>query len=286
MANNIWTGNGQKATQVVTLTPSNVGIGDIFTITCGNKVVSFTATAATVANVCTGLVAAIATAVTAGVREFSEFTATDGTTKITLTSTEAGRPFTVTPGHTDGNATATEDLVLATVTANGSDNDLTNATLIDTNDAFFDGLISNTPILYGLDQSGIDLASLKVINGFRGPVGLPSYNPGGYPEYRSTELTFGTVTSLIVDSTQLQLMRINVGSNVCTFNLYGGTVEWRGTGANVVNVYGGTLRVAVPAGHVATISQLTQYGGNVQVSERVTLSNEPIIRGGIFQTVP
>jgi len=285
MANNIWTGNGQKAMQVVTLTPSNVGIGDIFTITCGNKVVSFTATAATVANVCTGLVAAIATAVTAGVREFQEFTATDGTTKITLTSTEAGRPFTVTPGHTDGNATATEDLVLATVTANGSENDLANATLIDTNDAFFDGLISNVPILYGLDQSGIDLASLKVINGFRGPVGLPSYNPGGYPEYRGTELTFGTVTSLIVDSTQLQLMKINVGSNVCNFDLYGGTVEFRGTGANVIRVFGGTLRIAVPAGHTATVSSLTMTGGNVQVSKRTTITTLDV-KSGIFQTVP
>lgn len=286
MANNIWTGNGQKAKQVVTITPSNVGIGDIFTLTVGNKAVSFTATAATVANVCTGLVAAIAAAVTAGVREFAEFEATDGATKITLTANEAGRPFTVVPSHTDGNATATEDLVLATVTANGSENDFTNAAFVDTNDGFFDGLISNVPIFYGLDQSSIDLASLKVINGFRGPVGLPSYNPSGYAEYRGTELTFGTVTSLIVDSTQLQLMRINVGSNVCTFNLYGGTVEWRGTGANIVNVYGGTLRVAVPAGHVATVSQLTQYGGSVEISERVTLSNKPIIRAGNFKVVP
>lgn len=287
MANNIWTGNGQKAIQVVTITPSNVGIGDIFTLTVGNKVVSFTATEATVANVCTGLVAAIATAVAAGVREFSEFTAVDGTTKITLTSNEAGRPFTVTPGHTDGNATATEDLVLATVTANGSENDFANAAFVDTNDGFFDGLASNVPILWGLNNPTVDLSSLSVINGFSGQVGLPSYNTDGYYEYRTTELTFGTVTTLTVDSTQLQFMRINVGANDCTLNMHNGNLDWRGTGSgNIVNVYGGNLKIAVPAGHVATISQLNMFGGTVQMSERVTLSNRPKVRGGIFTTVP
>lgn len=282
MAVKLWTGNGQDTAQVHKFTPANVGIGDIFTLTINGKSISFTATAATVANVTAGLTALWTASL---IPEFTRITARDATTYIDLTAKEIGEPFTATSGHTDGDATATETITGASITANSSKNDLTNVGLVDGDDFVIDGFTSNVPILWGLDQSTIDLASLKIINNYGGRGGNPVYNPLGFAEYRGTELTFGTVTELEVNSPSLQQFKLNVGSNKCTLNLYAGVLEWRGTHAdNVVNVYGGTLKVAMTGDQVATIDQLRQLGGEVQLSSGVTLSNKPEILGGTFRS--
>lgn len=106
MAWNRWLGDVPGVAQVTKVTPANVEIGDTFTLTCNRKSVSFIATAATVANVVAGLVAAINAARTS-VPEWAEMTPSAGTdaddnvTHLVLTGLEDGTPFTVTSGHTN-----------------------------------------------------------------------------------------------------------------------------------------------------------------------------------------
>lgn len=87
--------------QVWTSTPANVDVGDTFTLIINGTTVSFTATAATVANVTAGLSAAINASAQA-----SAVTAVDGTTLVTITSDAAGTAFTGTTGTTNASAIA------------------------------------------------------------------------------------------------------------------------------------------------------------------------------------
>jgi trimeric autotransporter adhesin len=82
MALKTWMPRARAVAEVHTITPANVEVGDVFTITINGKTVSFTATATTVANVTAGLAAAWALATEA---EFTEITASDQTTHLRLT---------------------------------------------------------------------------------------------------------------------------------------------------------------------------------------------------------
>src|SRR5688572_26768519 len=103
MSTLIWRGDAQGRAQVTHATPANVEPGDVFTLTVNRKDVSFTATAATVANVVSGLVAAWNVSSEA---EFDEVTASAGTTSgaithVVLTGPADGKPFTVTASTTN-----------------------------------------------------------------------------------------------------------------------------------------------------------------------------------------
>lgn len=103
MSTLIWRGDAQGRAQVTHVTPANVEIGDMFTLTVNRKDVSFTATAPTVANVVSGLVAAWNAMSEA---EFDEATASVGTTAgapthVILTGPADGKPFTVTSSTTN-----------------------------------------------------------------------------------------------------------------------------------------------------------------------------------------
>jgi hypothetical protein len=105
--------------QVDRFTPATVEIGDIFTLTATDGVasaaVSFTATAATVANVTAGLTAAWNAS---GNALHTPITAADVTTSMTLTADTAGVPFSVAPSTTDGGGANTQTLTRTVVTAN------------------------------------------------------------------------------------------------------------------------------------------------------------------------
>lgn len=99
--------------QVWTATPANVDIGDTFTANINGTVISYVATAGTVANVTAGLTAAINASAQAPV-----VTAVDGTTLITVTSDVPGTAFTLTTSATNGSAVA--QTVVFTPTTYGS----------------------------------------------------------------------------------------------------------------------------------------------------------------------
>jgi len=103
VATKLWIGDSQPVAQITSVTPANVEIGDIFTLTCNGKSVSVTATAATALNVSTLLKAAIeAAAVT--VPEWAEMTPTLDGSVLLLTAATAGVPFTVTADDTHGSS--------------------------------------------------------------------------------------------------------------------------------------------------------------------------------------
>lgn len=110
MTTKIWRGDAPAVAQVTTVVPANIEVGDVFTLTINGKSISFAATAATAANVCDGLAAAIADS---DIPEFGELTAESADGVLTLTASEAGRPFVVTSSTTNAGASS---VVIVTTT--------------------------------------------------------------------------------------------------------------------------------------------------------------------------
>jgi hypothetical protein len=110
--------------EVYTATPATVQIGDVFTLTIVDEYgragsVSFTAAAATVANVTAGLTAAWNASTNAAV---ATVTAADDTTHVTLTGDVTGFEFTLTGSTTDGGGANTQTLILVnTIQGSGPD---------------------------------------------------------------------------------------------------------------------------------------------------------------------
>lgn len=86
---------------MTTISPSNVQIGDTFSVTINGKTITVTATAAEASNVATLLATAIGASTIA---EFQELTAVASGGVVTLTANTAGVPFTVTAGTGSGDA--------------------------------------------------------------------------------------------------------------------------------------------------------------------------------------
>ncbi len=282
-------GSAPSVAKQKTATPANVGVGDIFTLTINGKSVSFTAAAATVANVTAGLTTAWNTSTIA---EFMEVTATDMTTHVLLTADTAGNDFEVTSSTTDGNASNTQTLTMATTVANSSPTDISvaanysgGALPANGDTLYFDGSVSNVSANQGLSAlNAVTLAGLYVLNGYSGDIGRVGYNASGYNEYRTRELTVGA-TLLQVDTDKIRLFRINNGSvqTAATFNQSGETKEqglqalqWRGTHAsNVVNVTGDAVSLGIGqiGGSIATVAVLNHYNGNVVCGLGATITS-------------
>jgi len=178
MAINKWQPTETTAAQVDTFTPVNVGIGNVFTLTMTGydgtvETVSYTAAAATVADVTAGLETAWNTSTGTLI---STLTAADGTTVLTLTADTAGVAFKVLGTATGGTADITE--VNTTENAgpnswddptNWSEGTIPGATAAE--DTFVEN--SNVDILYGLDQSGASnvLNTLHITKTYTGKIG-------------------------------------------------------------------------------------------------------------------
>lgn len=107
-------GDAQGRAQVVKLTPANVEVGDIFTVTINRKDISYTATESTVDNVCGGLAAAIGQ-FESEIPEFAEVSAsaplnadTGLAEYVLITGKDDGTPFTLTTSTTNGTAFAVD----------------------------------------------------------------------------------------------------------------------------------------------------------------------------------
>lgn len=108
MATLYFRGDAQGVAQVIHLTPANVEVGDIFTVTINRKDLSYTAAESTVTDVCVGLARAIG-AFNNDIAEFAEVSAsvvydTDGVTAlyVKVTGLDDGTPFTLTTSTTNG----------------------------------------------------------------------------------------------------------------------------------------------------------------------------------------
>jgi len=248
---NRFTGNAKKVAQVDTFTPGGVDIGDTFTVTINGKDITFTATAATVANVTAGLVALLAASTIA---EFAEITWADNTTNFTGTSKVAGRPFTATASTVGGTHNR------ATTTANSGPNDIGVAANWDAGtlpangeDIVYPG-IAGVDLLYGLDMNSVAPASITFEEGWTGDVGLPKYNASGYAEYRQQYLRLASPI-VNIKTKSIRRGRIDVVGATATIDV-AGTGQTKDTGLEALLVKGSAIdKVAVHGGSVAVAGQ-------------------------------
>lgn len=293
MSTILWRGDAQAVAQVNTITPASVGIGNTFTITVNGKSITYTAAAATVADVTAGLVALLSAST---IPEFMEITWTDNTTDILATAATAGVPFTQTSSAAGGTAT----LTTATATTSSGPADLNVAANYSTgslptngDDLYFEN--TSNPCLYNLSAlSAVTLNSLNVRDTFAGTgsaIGLPQNNASGYYEYRPTYLAIGATTINIYGGTAAGCgrIKINTGAVQTTLNVFatGSQLEtgvpallWKGTHAsNAANILKGTVGIAFFDGETATIATLNvafisnqNSDANVTCSAGVTLT--------------
>jgi trimeric autotransporter adhesin len=268
MAHCIWLGDAQAVKQINTITPANVNIGNVFSVTINGKVVSFTATAATIANVTAGLVAALASSI---IPEFQEIVWTDQGTYIKAESAVAGVPFTQTSGASGGSATNT---TATTQAATGPDfwdnaaNWSTGTVPANSDTVTFERI--NRSVRYGLAQTSVTLTALNILASYTGTIGLRSYASAGYREYRPTYLAIKSAAFNIGqgEGGGSSMLKINASSVETEINVMGTAQQAAEPGLNcvmllgshadnVLNVLRGSVGVAVQAGETATMKEVT-----------------------------
>jgi hypothetical protein len=278
MATRVWVAAGGTTPQVDSVTPATVAAGNDFTVTVNGKSVTFRATAGTVANVATGLAAAIAASTEP---EFQELTATDNITNVLITGPTDGTPFTLTASAAVGTGGGAPTNTRAAVTAPASPNfwsvaaNWSGGTVpVSTDDVRFDGT-STVDCKYGLDQNAVTLASLSVSPDYTGSIGLPARNDSGYQEYRDSYLKIGATAVTIggAESGGSGRIKLNTGTvqtsvavlSTGTSGAEPSAFMFKGTHAsNTVNVGAGSVGLAALAGEVATVATLRVGAGGGQ----------------------
>lgn len=150
----------------------------------------------------------------------------------------------------------------------------------------------STDVLYGLDQTGVTLASLWVGMGYSGSIGLPRINAEGYPEYRVRDLTLGVTDLRIGDGEEgsgPRKVAVNTGTVVTAITVVnsGDSVEanvpcviWKGDNvANQITVDGGDFGCSWWADESSRFSTITQRGGtvflrNATIVDKVQATNQ------------
>lgn len=302
MATMYWKPQATAVAQVSTATPANVEVGDIFKLLVGGvEIASFTSAGTTVAGVTAGLTAAWALS---SHPYATAITASDQTTHVRLTANTAGIPFTVTSSTTDGGGSNTQSLTIATTTANTGPNvwiaaNFSGGALPANSDTV---IIENSdvPILWGLDQSGVTLAELRIMQSYTGYIGLPeekfatavsgqliTYDTSK-AEYRDCYLKIGATLLNIGQNTGISnpggssRLKINLGSVQTTARVYGSaTASLDGTkqpirllgshNTNTLYVYDGIVGVATTLSSETTnLRYLYQSGGSVTLGAGVS----------------
>lgn len=168
--------------QVDDFTPANVEVDDIFTLTATAEdgtttaAVNFTATAATVANVCQGVMTAWNNSTNS---LHTPITASTDDSTVTLTADVPGVPFYVASTETDGGGTDNQTFTRGATTANAGPMDWNTAANWDGSGGAAVPVTTDKvsinqgsySIKYGLDQSAVALLSLWVGPNFKGEVG-------------------------------------------------------------------------------------------------------------------
>lgn len=308
MATIRWTPQTTAVAQESRATPANVEIGDVFALKIGGvTIATFTAAAATVANVTAGLAAAWATSTHPYA---TAITASDQTTYLKLLANEAGVPFTVTSTTTDGGGANTQTLTITTPTASAGPNDWSTATnwssgTVPVNSDVVIIENSNVPIIWGLDQSSVTLAELRIMQSYTGYIGLPeekfatsidtnwllTYNTNK-PEYRDCYLKVGATLLNIGQNNGISnpggssRLKINLGSAQTTATVYDTAtasldgvkhpVRLLGTHAsNAITVLKGRVGIATSTGsEVSTVATLNvRFVSDPETDSHVTLGS-------------
>lgn len=281
--------------QVVTLTSSPTG--GTFTLTYSGQTTSAIAYDASAATVD----AALEALSNIGAGDVVVTGSAGGPWTVTFATALAGINVAEMTGSGSGLTGATvQTFAVATVTASAGPNHWDTASNwspvnvpITGDDVRFEN--SDTDCLYGLDQTGVTLASLRIAMTYTGQLGLKRENDGGYLEYRTTELTCG-ITSVMVgygDGGGPRKVALNTLAVQTTIELRGTggssesyipTVTWRGSHAsNVVTVLDGEFGTAQYSDQSAVIYDLLQRGGSVSL-KNTAVSNQAIYTRQRLQT--
>jgi hypothetical protein len=298
-------GTSPAQAQVDTFTPANVEINDVFTLTVTGEnedthAISFTATAATVANVTAGLTALWNAD---GHYLCTPITAADNTTNMTLTADTAGQPFSVASTEADGGGTDDQTFTRAATTAskgpydyNDADNWRNEATGENgTMPAASDDIIfEDVTVLYGLDQtSGNDPANVTVKNsqiGQNPPAGVTaaylqftpdsdvfiddSFNPG--------TLTHASPVMIDTQSSTGSVYVYGSGTN-STSTLPAVWIKQNSSGNARLIVKGGVVGLGYQD-ETVELNNLTVTGGSVYVGKNLTItaSGTVDVSGGLL----
>lgn len=257
MANH-WLGRAKAVAQVSTITVGGtIAIGDTFSVTINGKSVTFTATAATIANVVAGLLALLND--TTAPIEHGELTWTDSSPTLVGTADVAGVPHTITVSETGAAST----IAIATTVAATGPNHLDNAA------NWSDGTVpaggddvvfanSNQSMLYGFDGSAAILGELVIEETFTGSIGLPAINVLGYREYRTQtpNWSYSLSTVRAVNAGEIRL-KIDNDSGAGTLIQISGTVRvLASTTGSIYDIQNGTLIIGEPTAEDITVGSL------------------------------
>ncbi len=282
-----YTANAPTIAQVDTLTPGGtIAVGNDFTVAVGNKSLTYRATGATVASVCTGLQALLAAST---YPEFQEITWVDAVTAITATAKVPGRPHEIVLSDAQGaGGTDTHSFNKTATTANSGPSDVaavlnySSGTLPANSDTLnFDGLA--VPILYNCDALAALSALIVNITNWSGAFGLPAWNPAGYPEYRPTSFVIPAVVVNYSGSGSRAKFDIENPGAPCLFTITAPSSQSAESNVPAIQIIGGTatnhidlkankgnVGVAINAGEVAHIgSFIAGYQTNQTTDAKV-----------------
>lgn len=284
MATTVWTGGAIATFQVNTYTFGGTWEAtDVVNVTIGAAVKSIVAGSTTTATVVQNVLAALQSETS---QEFLDITWSASTNDLIATSNFPGVPFTCTIATTETGGGAADGQTIngsasstgtATVAASGPNffnvaANWSNGVPVDAGTVIFEN--SNVDCLYGLANSAITPAEIRIESSYSGSIGLPQYNERGYREYRQRFLQLGN--SADAQNTQVRVgygpgagssrIYLDCGTGQATVNVVN-TAPPVGTDtpsfcflgthvSNVVNVNRGSVGIAYDGGTSATVATL------------------------------
>lgn len=205
MATAVWLSGAQVVTQSVTWTVGGIyADGQVYRFLCGNKTVSYTSVSGDSNATVAAALYALLTASTVPA-EFldAQYTYATATLAIGFAATTPGVPFTIT-ATASGTGTLTSSAVVASSGPEHYDTAANwSATAVPGNGDTIIFPAGSGPCRYGLDQSSITPATVKV---YSQVIGLPDRRGGttdGYPEYRAKSLAYTGFTTGVVGDPQV-----------------------------------------------------------------------------------
>jgi len=304
MATQRWRGDAPATAQVQTITIGTNDVTTTYKVTINGKTVSVPGNAGGASATATDLLNALKGA--AVPQEFNEVAWTSAAAVVTGTAAKAGKPFTLAVAATGGTGT----ISTAVTTASSGPNDAgvaanwsTGALPATNDDIAFD--TGATDVLYGLDQHLVTPASITVLPGYAGKIGLPAVNADNaaatYFEYRPQYLQYGTTgvggTVSVTINGGSGRIKLDQGSAPAIWNVVNSAARiesgvpallLKGTNAaNALNVNKGDVGVAFFGGESATLLTVnvgyeTNPAGDstVWLGSGVSLANAAIVQTG------
>lgn len=269
MALRKWIGRAAPVSQVNEIALVGASTAVVFTITINGRGVSYRCVGGDTNTLAAAALAA--TLNTSAIPEFDEINWTSAGNIVTATGPSDGKPFTQTSSASSGSATTT--MVRSpsgpnywNVAINWSDN-----TLPDNDD---DVVIDAGPaILYGINQSALELSSLSIVGNYRAEIGLAAYTPTGYPEYRTTHLTLGSGNVLI--DAAIRRGRFNFGTSAVVISIVrGDDLGFLAVNsANVLRMGAGRAEIAPLNGEDSQFATIVLAGGALRLGPGLSLAN-------------